>query len=122
VVHGHDGLDEISVCAPTRVCELRDGQIRTYDLHPEQYFGEQADPAALRGGSPRDNARVTRDILSGTPGPPRDIVLLNAAAALTAAGKADGLSEGLERAAAAVDDGRALEKLEALVDYTRQNA
>ena len=65
VVHGHDGLDEISVCAPTRVSELNDGMIRTYDIHPEQYFGELADPETLKGRDPEKNASITRAILGG---------------------------------------------------------
>jgi anthranilate phosphoribosyltransferase len=121
VVHGHDGLDEISVCAPTRVSELKDGMVRTYDIHPEQYFGEPADPEDLAGGTPEENAAITRTILSGEKGPKRDVVLINTAAALVTAGKADDLTDGIEKAAAAVDGGQAMAKLEALIAYTREN-
>lgn len=123
VVHGQEGLDEISVCAPTRVSELRDGQIRTYDITPGQFFGRQASPGDLRGGTAEDNAAITRGILDGSRrGAARDVVLLNAAAALTAAQKAADLSDGIQVAAAAIDDGKALEKLDRLIQYTRDNA
>jgi len=121
VVHGHDGLDEISVCAPTRVSELKDGLIRTYDIDPEQYFGQLAEPGDMAGGDPQENAAITRDILSGRPGAKRDVVLINAGAALLAAGKADNLKSGIQMAAAAVDEGRAAAKLDALVTYTQEN-
>ena len=122
VVHGHDGLDEISVCAPTRVSELKDGMIRTYDIHPEQYFGELADPESLKGGDPETNAAITRAILGGEKNPGRNVVLMNAAAALTAAGKAEDLRQGIQMAQGSIDKGAAIEKLEALVAYTRENA
>lgn len=122
VVHGHDGLDEISVCAPTRVSELKDGMIRTYDIHPEQYFGELADPESLKGGDPETNAAITRAILGGEKNSGRNVVIFNAAAALTAAGKAEDLKAGIQSAKRAIDEGTALQKLEALVAYTTQNA
>ena len=122
VVHGHDGLDEISVCAPTRVSELNDGMIRTYDIHPEQYFGELADPETLKGRDPEKNASITRAILGGEKNSGRNVVILNAAAALTAAGKTDDLKTGIQSAERAIDQGSALEKLEALIAYTTHNA
>jgi len=121
VVHGHDGLDEISVCAPTRVSELSGGRIRTYDLHPEQYFGEAADPRDLAGGAPEENAAVTRAILDGETGPRRDVVLINAGAALVCAGRAERLEDGIRLAAEAIDGGAARGKLEALARYTVEN-
>jgi anthranilate phosphoribosyltransferase len=122
VVHGHDGLDEISVCAPTRVSELKDGMVRTYDIDPIAYFDSLAEPEELAGGDAEENAAITRDILSGKPGAKRDVVLINAGAALMAAGKAQDLKSGIEMAAAVIDDGKALEKLKALVEYTQDNA
>ena len=89
VVHGHDGLDEITVCAPTRVSELTDGLVRTYDIQPEQYFERIAEAEELAGGDAKTNAEITLNILKGEKGAKRDIVLLNAAAALVAAGKAE---------------------------------
>jgi len=121
VVHGQDGLDEISVCAPTRVSELNGGIIRTYDILPEQYFGEQADSKELVGGNPDQNAEITRKILQGDKGPKRNIVLLNAAAALVAASKAENIKEGIDFAQKAIDTGAAMEKLKALVNFTQNN-
>ena len=122
VVHGHDGLDEISVCAPTRVCELRDRQITTYDISPETYFGRLADPAEIRGGDAAENAEITRSILSGEKGPRRDIVVINAAAALMAAAEAEKIGQGIEMAESAIDTGAAADKLESLIAFTRENA
>jgi anthranilate phosphoribosyltransferase len=121
IVHGHDGLDEISVCAPTRVSELKEGLITTYDIMPEQFFGKQADPEDLAGGDPETNAQITRGILSGEKGPGRDVVLLNTSAALVAAGKAAELKEGIRLAEESIDSGKASRKLEALIRYTREN-
>ena len=122
VVHGHDGLDEISVCAPTRVSELKDGLIRTFDINPEQFFGVLADSNDLSGGSPEENAEITMAILKGEKGPKRDVVLLNTAAALVAAEKAAEFREGIRLAAESIDQGAALAKLEALVTFTQENS
>jgi len=121
IVHGHDGLDEISVCAPTRVSELKDGRIGTFDLLPEQFFGELADPASMQGGDPVENADITRRILSGEKGPRRNVVVLNAAAALVAADRAANFQEGIKQAEAAIDAGAAADKLDQLVEFTRKN-
>lgn len=121
VVHGQEGLDEISVCAPTRISELNSGQIRTYDIEPLQFFDQVAAPEDLKGGSAAENAAITRAVLSGEKGPCRDIVLINAAAALTAADQVDDLVLGMALAAESIDSGQALGKLQALVDYTREN-
>jgi anthranilate phosphoribosyltransferase len=121
VVHGHDGLDEITVCAPTRVSQLKDGLVRTYDLDPEPLLGQLYGPEALAGGDPAENAAITRAILGGEAGGRRDIVCLNTAAALVAADKAADFKEGLAKAVAAIDSGAALEKLEALVSYSQEN-
>jgi anthranilate phosphoribosyltransferase len=121
VVHGHDGLDEISVCAPTRVSELKNGLIRTYDISPEQFFSEQAEPADLLGGSPEENAQITRNILNGEKGPKRNIVIINAAAALVAAGQAEDLKQGIRIAETAIDESAAAKKMEALIRYSQEN-
>ncbi len=121
VVHGHEGLDEISVCGPTRVSELKDGLIQTYDIHPEQYFGDLADPEDLEGGTPQENAEITAKILEGEKGPRRNVILINAAAALAAAGRAGDFSEGIKIAEKSIDDGAAKEKLEQLVRFTQEN-
>jgi anthranilate phosphoribosyltransferase len=122
VVHGHDGLDEISVCAPTRVSELKEGQVRTFNLNPEAYFDAPADPGDLVGGDPATNAAITRRILDGETGPRRNVVLLNAAAALTAAGKATDFADGIQQAAQAIDSGAASDKLAALAAFTQEHA
>lgn len=121
VVHGHDGLDEITVCAPTRISELKDGMIRTYDVTPDQILVRQALPEELRGGEAAENAQITQRILAGEKGPKRDVVVINAAAALMAAGVAEDFPEGIRKAEAAIDDGSAAAKLEGLVRYTREN-
>ena len=121
VVHGQDGLDEITVCAPTRVTELNNGSIRTYDIDPERYFGATADAKTLGGGEPEENAGITRRILDGETGPRRNVVLLNAAAALMTAGKTATMASGLGLAEAAIDSGRAKAKLDLLVTFTREH-
>jgi anthranilate phosphoribosyltransferase len=95
--------------------------VTTYDLHPEQFFGSLADPATLAGGDAAANAEITRKILAGEKGPRRNVVLINTAAALMAAGKAASLAEGLGLAESALDSGAAAAKLEALVRFTREN-
>jgi len=121
VVHGHDGLDEISVCAPTRVSELKNGRVETYDLLPDQFFGELADPGSMQGGDPARNADITRRILSGEKGPRRNVVTLNAAAALMAAGKTADIPAGIKLAETAIDTGAAADKLDQLIEYTRNS-
>ncbi len=122
VVHGHDGLDEISVCAPTRVSEVRDKTVTTYDISPEQFFEAAAEPGALVGGNPDENARITRDILGGAEtGPRRQVVVVNAGAALAAAGQAEDIRSGIALAEEVIDSGRALDKLEALITFTHEN-
>ncbi|MCF8078338.1 MAG: anthranilate phosphoribosyltransferase [Desulfobacterales bacterium] len=121
VVHGHDGLDEMSVCAPTRVTELKDGMIRTADVDPEDFFSETAPAGSLAGGSVQDNARITRSILSGKKGPTRNVVLLNAAAALMAASRAEDYRKGIFLAEKSVDSGAAENKLDQLIRFTQEN-
>jgi anthranilate phosphoribosyltransferase len=122
VVHGHDGMDEITVCDASRVSELKDGQVKTYDLSPERYFGGLADAAELRGGKPDVNAQILRAILAGEQGPRRNLVLINAAAALTAASAAPDIGAGLELAKASIDGGKASAKLDALIQFSRENS
>lgn len=118
VVHG-DGMDEVSTLAPTRISEVRDGSVRTYTLDPTTLGISPPDAQALAGGSPEENARTTEAILRGAPGPARDIILLNAAAALQVAGLAGDLREGMALAARAIDSGAAYERLEGLRVRTR---
>jgi anthranilate phosphoribosyltransferase len=122
VVHGHDGLDEISVCAPTRVSELNEGRVRTYDISPEHFFEDRAKPEDMTGGTPSENAQITRRVLSGKEkGPRRNVVVINAGAALVAAGKAEALKAGVALAGEIIDSGKAEEKLDQLIDFTNTN-
>jgi anthranilate phosphoribosyltransferase len=114
VVHGLDGMDEISTLGATRITELRDGESRTYGLTPEEVGLRRARPEELAGGTPEENAELLVAILNGREGAPREIVLLNAAAAIAAAGLADTLSDGIALAREAVDSGRALRTLREL--------
>ena len=118
VVHGSDGLDEATVTGETRVSEMKDGLITTYNIDPLTIFGEILDGDALTGGNAATNAQITKDVLSGGDGAPRKIVLLNAALAVMAAGKADDIREGLGIAAEAIDSGCAMKKLRRLIELT----
>ncbi len=115
VVHGNDGLDEITLCGPTQVAELVRGTVRCYAIEPQQFGLSPVAPAALVGGDATTNARIAREVLAGRPGPARDVVLLNAGAAIYVAGLADSIAQGVRLAAAAIDDGRAQAVLDALV-------
>lgn len=118
VVHGSDGLDEITITGTTRVAEVRDGAVRTYELTPEEFGLRRASMDDISGGDAAANAAIIREILVGKKSPRRDIVALNAAAALVAAGKMDHLSEALPVVADTIDTGAAARKLEALVRFT----
>ncbi len=115
VVYGMDKLDEISLSAPTKICEFRDGWYKTYTIAPEDFGMERCTKDALVGGTPEENAQITRDILSGKKGPQRDTVLLNAGAGLVVAGKADTIAEGVKLAAELIDSGAALKTLEKII-------
>ncbi len=118
VVHGADGLDEITITGPTRVAEVRDGQVRTYEVTPEEFGIERASLNSIAGGDAATNAGMIRDILRGNKSARRDVVLLNAAATLVAAGKVDSIGEGIPLAAHSLDSGAAADRLEALVRFT----
>lgn len=115
VVHGHDGMDEITVTTRTRVSELKDGRVRTYDFDPADLVGDYAEAAAIAGGDPAANAAITRRVLGGERGPCRDIVCLNAGAAIVAGEKAETLADGWRLAQESIDSGRARVALESLV-------
>lgn len=114
VVHGDDGLDEITLSASTKVTELKDGGIRTYHIKPEDFGFERCTAIELKGGDPDVNAGIILGILKGKKGPQRDVVLLNSAAAIAASGKTGSLEEGIAMARGSIDSGEALGKLEAL--------
>ena len=118
VVHGSDGLDEITITGPTRVGELRDGQVHTYEITPEEFGLQRAKLDDISGGDAVRNAVLIREVLSGKKSARRDVVLLNAAAALVAAGRADHLRDALPLAVKAIDTGAALAKLNALITFT----
>ncbi len=122
VVHSHDGLDEISPAAPTHVCEVRDGDLREFDLTPDDLGIVQHPLEALAGGDAAENARIARRILEGELGARREVVVANAGAALYVAGAASSLREGVELARQSIDSGRALRKLEELIAVTRELA
>jgi anthranilate phosphoribosyltransferase len=122
VVHGLDGLDEITITGPTRIAEVREGIVRTYEVTPEEFGIKRAKLEDISGGDAQANAAIIREILAGKKSPRRDVVLLNAAAALVAAGKAEHLGDGLPLAAESIDSGAAAAKLEALVRFTSANA
>jgi len=121
VVHGHDGMDEITTTDLTRISELNDTAIKSYDLDPLNYFETYADPKDLKGGSVKENAAITRGILEGKKGPKQDIVLLNSGAGLVAANVVGTIEKGITLAREAIESGKALEKLELLAQYTQEN-
>ncbi|MGC2196351.1 MAG: anthranilate phosphoribosyltransferase [Terriglobales bacterium] len=121
VVHGSDGLDEITISGPTRIAEVRDGQVRTYEVTPEEFGLARAPIDSISGGDAAGNAKIIRDVLSGKRSPCRDVVLLNAAATLVAAGRADHLAGAMPLAAKSIDSGAASAKLEALADFTHRH-
>ncbi len=118
VVHGHGGLDELSLAGPSTVHELREGALTDYEVSPNDLGLAEAPNDAVRGGSPEQNAAALRDVLAGKSGPLRDITLLNAAAALVAADTAADFKDGVVKAAHAIDSGAARDKLDAFVKLT----
>ena len=122
VMHGSDGLDELTTTGSSQVAECLDGKVRSFEVTPEQVGLQRARPEDLRGGDPASNARALRDLLGGASGPYRDIVLLNSAAALLVAGKVDRLPDGVRLAAEVIDNGHAHHVLDRLVEITNQVA
>jgi len=118
IVHGSDGLDEITTTGPTTVAELKDGTVRTFTIHPEDVGLARANFADLKGGDAATNAQALRDVLAGKPSAYRDIVLMNAAASLIVADAVDDLAAGVARAAEAIDSGAAAATLQRLVEVT----
>lgn len=119
IVHGDDGLDEVTICAATQVLEIRDGEFIRFGIHPEDYGMALAQPSDVAGGTAQENARVTMEILQGAQGPKRDIVLLNAACALYISGAAACLADGVQLAKQSIDSGAALRKLQELKTFTQ---
>jgi anthranilate phosphoribosyltransferase len=121
VVHGADGLDEISISGPTKIGEVRGEWVRVYEVTPEQFGLQRAPMSAIMGGDLKTNADIIWKVLEGEKSPRRDIVLMNAAAALVAAGRADSLSDAMPLAIQSIDSGSAKAKLKGLVEFTNRN-
>ena len=119
MVCGEGTYDEISICGPTKVSHLKNDEIDTFQIKPEDYGLNRADCEDIVGGNAAENADITRSILNGDTGPKRDMVLLNAAAAFAASGLCDNLGDGIEIAAGAIDSGKARQKLEQLIEFTQ---
>lgn len=119
VVYGKDKLDEISMSAPTKVCEFKDGWFRSYTISPEDFGLTSCEKKELVGGTPAENAAITRAILGGERGPKRDAVLMNAGASLCIGGKADNMAEGIKLAGEIIDSGKALETLENFIKVSQ---
>jgi anthranilate phosphoribosyltransferase len=122
VVHGEDGLDEITISATTRIAEVRNGRVHTYEVTPEEFGFSRAPIESISGGDANANADIIRTVLAGTKSACRDVVLLNAAATLVAAGRSDHLKDAVALAANSIDSGAAAEKLAALVTFTQQHS
>ena len=120
VVYGTEKLDEISLCAPTKICEIKDGWFKTMMIKPEDFGFETAGKDDLKGGTPTENAEITRAILNGEKGPKRNAVLMNAGAALYIAGKAESMKDGVKLAAELIDTGKANETLNKLVEISNR--
>lgn len=120
VVHGDDGMDEISTTGTTTVCEWTKGELKPYTLHPEDFGLPVSRLEKLTGSTAEENARIILDLLQGKPGPKRDIVLLNTGAALYVSGAVSTISQGIEKAGQSIDQGKAMEKLQALIHYSNQ--
>jgi anthranilate phosphoribosyltransferase len=122
VVHGRDGLDEITISGPTKIAEVRDGNVRAYEVTPEEFGLKSAPLAAVAGGDAAQNAAIIRAVLEGERSPRRDVVVLNAAAALVAAAHADHIGEAVPLAAYAIDCGHARQRLQLLVEFTNRQS
>jgi len=120
VVHGADGLDEITISAPTTIAEVREGKVKVYEVTPEQFGLRRAPLDAISGGDAETNAEIIREILKGIKSPRRDVVLLNAAASMVAASRADSIAEGIPLSAESLDGGAARAKLDALAAFTNR--
>ena len=118
IVHGLEGLDEISLCGPTKVAELRDGQVREYTVEPGQFGFKSCQLEELHGGNAAQSALIVRGVLGGKPGPARDVVLLNSGAALYVSGRAATIADGIGLAVESIDSAKARQKLEQLVEMT----
>jgi anthranilate phosphoribosyltransferase len=120
VVHGEDHCDEISITGKTTICHLKDGDIQSYQIEPEMAGIKRARLETIQGGTPEENAHILLNILGGEPGPPRDVVLLNAAAVFVAAGQVGNLPDGIQLARESIDSGRGMKKLQELIQFSQR--
>ena len=120
VVYGQDKLDEISMSAPTKICEIKDGWFKSFVIKPEDFGFERCTKDELKGGTPEENAKITRAILGGEKGPKKNAVLLNAGASLYIGGKAESFKDGVKLAAEIIDSGKALETLEKFIEVSNR--
>ena len=120
VVYGTDKLDEISLSSPTKVCEIKDGWFKSYTITPEQFGLERCTKDELKGGSPEENAAITRAILAGEKGAHRNAVLMNSGAALYIAGKAESFKAGIDLAAELIDSGKASAVLDKFIEVSNR--
>ena len=118
VVYGEDKLDEISLSSPTKICEIKNGWFKTYTIKPEDFGLKTCSKNDLKGGTPQENANITREILKGSKGAKRDAVLMNAGAALYIAGKTESMNDGILLAAKIIDSGKALKTLEKFIELS----
>jgi anthranilate phosphoribosyltransferase len=118
IVHGEDGLDEVTLCDRTQITQLQGNLITTRQMTPEEFGFQRVDSVALVGGDKSTNAKILRDILTGVPGPKRDVAVLNAALAITCSGKTDSIHTAVKMAQEAIDSGAALQKLNQLIEFS----
>ena len=121
IVHGHDDTDEISICDRTKITELKDNKIETFEISPGQFGFQRRSIDAIKGGNPDVNAQIIRDLLNGRKGAHRDVVLLNAGVAIYVSGKASTILEGIQIAADAIDSGKAQKKLDQLIEFSTKS-
>ena len=120
VVYGMDKLDEISMSAPTKICEIKDGWFKSFTIEPENFGFSRCEKEELKGGTPEENADITRRILKGEKGPKRDAVLLNAGASLYIGGKAENMKDGIALAAELIDSGKAFDTLSKIIEVSNR--
>ena len=120
VVYGMDKLDEISMSAPTKICEIKDGWFKSFTIEPEDFGFSRCEKEELKGGTPEENADITRRILNGEKGPKRDAVLLNAGASLYIGGKAENMKDGIALAAELIDSGKAFDTLSKIIEVSNR--
>jgi anthranilate phosphoribosyltransferase len=121
VVHGNDGLDEISMSAPTTMCEVKNGWLRTYEIMPEQFGFKRCEKSELAGGTPEENTVILRSVLGGEKGAKRDAAVLNSAAAMYISGKYDSIQNAIKIAEETINSGKAMNKLDEFIRCSNES-